>query len=119
MLQPVWCPAIHSHSPGYVGAGLSVQHQPQLPGDEKSNGQRCLPPSSCLGMVMPLEMSQGWGQGYVLLGCMWKQVPPTSTLSPQLQSGESCFQEEEGALPRTLPIPGTATGRRGTPRGLT
>lgn len=76
MLQPVRCPAIHSHPPGYVGDGLPIQHQPQLPRDKKSNGQRCPPFLSCLGMEMPLEMSQSWGQVYVLLECIWQHLPP-------------------------------------------
>lgn len=36
VLQPVWCPAIHSNLPGHEGGQLPIQHQPQLPGDEKS-----------------------------------------------------------------------------------
>lgn len=115
MLQPVRCPPIHSHPPGYIGAGLPVQHQPQLPGDEKSKGQCCPPLLSCLGTEMPPEMFQGWGQGHVLLGYIWQQLPPTLTQRPQLQPGESCIQEEDGALACTLPIPGTAAGREGTP----
>lgn len=70
MLQPVQRPPIHSHPPGYIGVVLTVQHQPQLPGDEKNKGQCCPPLLSCLGPEMPPEMLQGWGKGHVLLRCI-------------------------------------------------
>lgn len=40
---------------------------------------------------------------------------PSSTLIPQLQLREGCVLDKDRALTRTLPIPGTAASREGTP----
>lgn len=119
MMQPAWCSPIHSHSPGYIGAGLPIQHQPQSPGGEKSKEQHCPPLISCLGPDMPPELSQAWGKAVSSRGAFGSSSPPPQPHTLSCSWGKAGLKRKMVLCLHTLPFPGTAVGMEGTPRGLT